>query len=201
MSAVRLAAQSLLDVLKHGNVNTVFGAADNLRAALEAATAPPVAQAQDDITQIYELFGIGSQARSIQTLMVSLRNTMHFADLLHAVEREFFMVPGEPDDEYPGNEPTHDCILNCWGSNVDQYIEQFRAALTASGHSAAPAPSDLTDEQKAAPELLAALEEMTTEYLLLLKEAMAPQHHKFAEDCATMRQARSAISKATGSQA
>jgi len=80
------------------------------------------------LTQIYDLFGIGSEARSTQTLMVCLRNTRRFADMLHAVEREFFMVPGDPDDDYPDDEPDDECLLNCWGSTVEQYVEQFRAA-------------------------------------------------------------------------
>lgn len=95
------------------------------------ATPLPAAPAPTDIEAVYDFMGFGSQARSLSNLMVCLRNMNHFADLLHAVEREFFMVPGEPDEDFPDEEPQDECLLNCWGSTEAQYIEQFRAALAA----------------------------------------------------------------------
>ncbi|MEL7893460.1 hypothetical protein [Vreelandella neptunia] len=58
-----------------------------------------------------------------------INNAKRFAEHLHAIEREFFMVPGEPDEDYPDAEPDDECLVNCWGSTTEQYVEQFRAAL------------------------------------------------------------------------
>ncbi|MBS3670157.1 hypothetical protein [Vreelandella boliviensis] len=58
-----------------------------------------------------------------------INNVKGFAEQLHAIEREFFMVPGEPDEDYPDDEPDDECLVNCWGSTTEQYVEQFRAAL------------------------------------------------------------------------
>lgn len=58
-----------------------------------------------------------------------IENMKRFAERLHAIEREFFMVPGEPDEGYPDAEPGDECLVNCWGSTTEQYVEQFRAAL------------------------------------------------------------------------
>lgn len=58
-----------------------------------------------------------------------INNLKGFAEQLHAIEREFFMVPGEPDEDYPDAEPDDECLVNCWGSTTEQYVEQFRAAL------------------------------------------------------------------------
>ena len=92
--------------------------------------AAPIQSAEvAELTAIYDMFGIGAMARNIGTLTTSIRNVLHFADLLHAVEREFFMVPGEADPEFEGEEPDDECLVNCWGSTQSEYIEQFRAAL------------------------------------------------------------------------
>ncbi len=77
-----------------------------------------------------DLFGIGSGARSASVLMGNLTNVKRFAEYLHAIESEFFMVPGQPDDDYPDDEPEPECLVNSWGSTREQYVEQFRAALT-----------------------------------------------------------------------
>lgn len=67
----------------------------------------------------------------MSTLLANIENTKRFADLRHAVDREFSMVPGEPsikpDDE--GAPVDGKCLVNCWGSTPEQYIEQFQAAL------------------------------------------------------------------------
>lgn len=78
-------------------------------------------------------------------------------------------------------------------------IEYCIAALA----SAAPAKvlADLTDAQKAAPELLAALQEMVIEYRLLLKDSLEKQHWQFVDDSVVLRTATAAIAIATGSQA
>jgi hypothetical protein len=102
-------------------------AAANPAAVLELIAL--VERQEAELKEVYDLFGIGSQARTISTLTTSVRNVIKFTDLLHAVEREFFMVPGEPDEDYPDEELQDECLVNCWGSTETQYIEQFRAAL------------------------------------------------------------------------
>ncbi|MGC3935925.1 hypothetical protein [Pseudomonas atacamensis] len=83
-----------------------------------------------ELARIYNLFGLSSN-HELSTLLVNIENTKHFSDLLQAVEREFFMVPGEPSGE-PEDEgaPVDDeCLVNRWGSKPAEYLEQFRAAL------------------------------------------------------------------------
>lgn len=81
------------------------------------------------LSDICDLFKIGEDARTRSAIMTNIENINDFADKLHAIEREFFMVPGEPDDDYPDEEPADECLVNCWGTTTEQYVEQFRAAL------------------------------------------------------------------------
>lgn len=84
------------------------------------------------LQQVYELLGIAEFARTPGVLMVCLENMQRFCEYLGAVEREFFMVPGEPGDE-PGDEglePADECLLSKFGAESAQhYVEQFRTAL------------------------------------------------------------------------
>lgn len=94
---------------------------------------------QPELARIYNVFGLSSN-HELSTLLANIENTKRFSDLLHAVEREFFMVPGEPSGE-PEDEgaPVDDeCLVNCWGSTRAQYIEQFRAALPAAFANSVP---------------------------------------------------------------
>ena len=81
------------------------------------------------LSDMCDLFKIGEDARTRSAIMTNIENVNDFADKLHAIEREFFMVPGEPDDDYPDEEPADECLVNCWGTTTEQYVEQFRAAL------------------------------------------------------------------------
>jgi hypothetical protein len=81
--------------------------------------------------KIGDLLGIGALARNDSTILTSLRNIKKFAEMLHAIERNFFMVPGEVDEDFPDDEPEDECVLNCWGSTIEEYVEQFRAAQAA----------------------------------------------------------------------
>lgn len=134
----------------HGGMNVEDGIS-SARAILAASQQPAARaiQAQDgaydaeaDLQRVYDVFGIGKEARSIGVLLTNVRNCMHFFELMTAVEREFFMVPGEPDDDYPNEEPQDECLVNSWGSTQAEYIEQFRAALAkiAAPSPAQPAP-------------------------------------------------------------
>ncbi|QCG67304.1 DUF4159 domain-containing protein [Pseudomonas veronii] len=85
---------------------------------------------QPELAPIYNVFGLSSN-HELSTLLVNVENSKRFSDLLHAVEREFFMVPGEPSDEpedegLPGD---YECLVNSWGSTESEYLKQFRAAL------------------------------------------------------------------------
>ena len=86
-------------------------------------------EATETLQKICNIFRIGIQAQTQSTILVNVENAVRFADQLHAIEREFFMVPGEPDEDYPDDEPADVCLVNCWGSSTEQYVEQFRAAL------------------------------------------------------------------------
>ncbi|WP_447781009.1 hypothetical protein [Pseudomonas plecoglossicida] len=92
---------------------------------------PEETQLHPDLARIYDIFGL-HHSHPVSVLEVNVRNTKRFSDLLQAVEDEFLMVPGTPSDE-PENEgcPVDDeCLVNRWGSTQEDYIEQFRAALT-----------------------------------------------------------------------
>ena len=81
------------------------------------------------LSDICDLFKIGEDARTRSAIMTNIENAIDFAEKLNAIELEFFMVPGEPDDDYPDEEPADECLVNCWGTTTEQYVEQFRAAL------------------------------------------------------------------------
>lgn len=100
-------------------------------------TAQPSEQAEGaqgelspDMAQVYDLIGL-HHSQLLFVLLTNFKNMKRFSELLHAVEREFFMVPGEPssDPEDEGCEPDDECLVNSWGSTQEKYIEQFRAAL------------------------------------------------------------------------
>ena len=91
--------------------------------------APVVSEGDEILNDICDLFKIGERARTRSAIMTNIENTIDFAEKLHAIELEFFMVPGEPDDDYPDEEPMDECLVNSWGSTTEQYVEQFRAAL------------------------------------------------------------------------
>lgn len=118
-----------------------------------AATVQPVAPSarEQELMQVlqgvYDAFGTGELARTPSTLMTCLRNVISFSEMLHAIEREFFMIPGDPDEDYPDEEPQPECLVNCWGSTVPEYVEQFRAALALKAQAiAAPQPQAAQSE-------------------------------------------------------
>lgn len=79
-----------------------------------------------DLVRIYNLFGLSSN-HELSTLLANVESCKRRADMLHTVEHEFFMVPGEPENE--GDTPPYECLVNSWGSTTEQYVKQFRAAL------------------------------------------------------------------------
>lgn len=104
---------------------------------------------QPELAPIYNVFGLSSN-HELSTLLVIIENTKRFADLLHAIEREFFMVPGESSDE-PEDEgaPVDDeCLVNCWGSTPAEYLKQFKEALPIAAANSIPAhESPVTGEK------------------------------------------------------
>lgn len=101
----------------------------NLNEALDNANAGRGAlRAAGELESVYEAFGIGAGAREPHILRHNIENVKRRADCLNAIEREFFMVRGEPDEDYPGCEPDDECLLR-WGDDPSSYIERFRAAL------------------------------------------------------------------------
>lgn len=97
-----------------------------------------LAERDSILSEICDLFSIGAAARARGTILTNARNVVRFADLLAAVEREFLMIPGQPDDDYPDDEPEGNCLVNRWGSTKDEYIEQFRSALEKLAVDSAP---------------------------------------------------------------
>ena len=94
----------------------------------EADHLPPAQP--DGLGRVYDLIGL-HRSQPMDVLLVNIGNMKRFTELLWAVEREFFMVPGEPSGEHEdeGFEPDDECLVNSWGSKQADYIEQFRVAL------------------------------------------------------------------------
>jgi hypothetical protein len=87
-----------------------------------------VAELEGTINAVGEAFGTGSAARTRGTLVTCAENTVKFTKCLDAVER-FFMMPGEPDEDYPDCEVDDVCLLNHWANSPDEYAEQFRVEI------------------------------------------------------------------------
>jgi len=83
----------------------------------------------DVVDSVSSTLGIGSKARTKETILTNIDNMKRFTELLHSMERQFFMVPGAPDEEYPDDEPEPVCLLNSWGSTPDEYLRQLGHAL------------------------------------------------------------------------
>ena len=128
---------------------TIIQAAIN--ALLAAHEQEPVvnSEAVETLQKICNIFRIGIQAQTQSTILANVENAVRFADQLHAIEREFFMVPGEPDEDYPDDEPADVCLVNCWGSTTELYVEQFRSALMRVAHPAPSTPAAMPEEMTA----------------------------------------------------
>lgn len=123
-----------VDLSLSSMLNLNWAAEDVVRSIIDQGPLfrkPPVSHGDTaSLRQVYDLIGL-SYSQPVSVLLVNFRNVIRFANLLHAIEREFFMVPGEPSDdpEDEGSDPDDVCMVNCWGSTEGQYIEQFRSAL------------------------------------------------------------------------
>ena len=92
-----------------------------------------------DLVRIYDVFDL-HHSHPLSTLLVNIENTKRFSNLLHAVECEFFMVPGEPSDEAEdeGAPVDDECLVNCWGATPADYLNQFKAALPIAAANSIP---------------------------------------------------------------
>ncbi|MQT36274.1 hypothetical protein [Pseudomonas helleri] len=93
-----------------------------------------------ELAHIYNIFGLSSN-HELSTLLINIETAKRFSDLLHAVEREFFMIRGEPSEEpEDADQPVNDkCSVNCWQSTPAEYLKQFKAALPIAAANAVPA--------------------------------------------------------------
>lgn len=82
-----------------------------------------------DMARLYDVIGL-RRSQPVSTLIANIENIKRFSGYLWAVEREFFMVPGEPDEDYPDEYPEPACLLSCFpAESTAAYVEQFRKAL------------------------------------------------------------------------
>lgn len=102
--------------------------------------APKSQGADAALRKVYDLIGL-HYSHDVSVLLANFQNMKRFSEYLHAIEREFFMVPGVPSDEPEdaGSDPDDECLMNCWGSTQEQYVEQFRNALAYLASKAGPA--------------------------------------------------------------
>ncbi|KAA0944857.1 hypothetical protein FQ186_29130 [Pseudomonas sp. ANT_H14] len=124
-----------VDLSLQSMLNLNWSAADVVRAISDQGPLyrkPPVSHGDTALLRkVYDLIGL-SYSQPVSVLLANLKNIIRFSNLLHAIERNFMMVPGKPSDEPEdeGCEPDDLCLVNCWGSSEAEYIEQFRAALS-----------------------------------------------------------------------
>lgn len=91
-----------------------------------------------ELSAIYDAFQIGQSVRTLPILLTNISNARRRSDCLSGVEA-LFTVPADPDDE----ESINTCPLR-WGAERDEYVRQFKAALTArAGRELAEARADL----------------------------------------------------------
>ncbi|MBA9859186.1 hypothetical protein [Ralstonia insidiosa] len=102
------------DTGQQGNAATTLGAVQLPGASAEA------------LQQLFDIFGVGSAARTMPVLLTNVANANRRSMCLAAVEREFFTVESESDDGT--DEPGQECHLN-WGAEPQAYVDQFRSEL------------------------------------------------------------------------
>lgn len=87
------------------------------------------AELESIVDSVGDAFGIGSKARTQPCVYANVKNAVKFSNILDAIERQFFMVPGEPDEDYPECEPEDVFLMNKWGSTETEYVHKFQAWL------------------------------------------------------------------------
>lgn len=95
-----------------------------------AVTTPATVRGQranaEALQKLFDIFGVGSAARTLPVLLTNVANAHRRSTCLAAVEREFFTVGSESVDGT--DEPGEECHLN-WGAEPEAYADQFRSEL------------------------------------------------------------------------
>lgn len=101
---------------------------EDMRAYAGAVRKAERQRIESELAALYDLLSIGAAAREPHVLLHNVENVKRRAECLSVVEREFFMVAGEPDEDFSDGEPADECLLR-WGADAASYVEQFRIAL------------------------------------------------------------------------
>ncbi|AGZ38090.1 hypothetical protein ACLPJG_27010 [Pseudomonas aeruginosa] len=128
IAALEHADQVLL--IAHGSITDEEGGGE----VFLKAPAVPSAE-QRDMARVYDVIGL-HHGHPVGVLLTNLGNIKRFSDYLGAVERAFFMVPGEPSDEAEdaGAPIDEECLLNKFpATSTEHYVDQFREALITIG--------------------------------------------------------------------
>ncbi|WP_256597990.1 hypothetical protein [Pseudomonas sp. XWY-1] len=128
IAALEHADQFLL--IAHGSITDEEGAGE----VYLKAPAMPSAE-QRDMARVYDVIGL-HHGHPVGVLLTNLGNIKRFSDYLGAVERAFFMVPGEPSEEVEdaGASIDEECLLNKFpATSTEHYVNQFREALITIG--------------------------------------------------------------------
>lgn len=128
IAALEHADQVLL--IAHGSITDEEGGGE---VYLKAPALPTVEQR--DMARVYDVIGL-HHGQPVGVLLTNLGNIKRFSDYLGAVERAFFMVPGEPSEEAEdaGAPIDDECLLNKFpAASIEHYVDQFREALITIG--------------------------------------------------------------------
>lgn len=119
-----------------GNNRMGAGAlAEKISEWLAVSVVPQADGVTGALARVYDVIGL-HHSHPLHVLLENVENIKRFAGYLGAVEREFFMVPGEPSDEpEDAGAPIDDvCLVSKFPArSVEHYVEQFREALAIIG--------------------------------------------------------------------
>ena len=121
----------------------------SLSASAGSEPVAPQGNADAILSKICDLFLIGKLARTESTILTNIRNVIHHAGLLHAVERDLFPQPELPEDDDPYAEVDEGLPApNSWAAKDEaDYVAQFRAALAARGFTHPSPPEGMVAAQ------------------------------------------------------
>lgn len=99
-------------------------------------------QAERTLTQVADTFGIGIEARTPGVILANARNAARRSDCLSRIEAHHTITVTDEDGE-----DVPEQILN-WGDEPDQYIETYKAAVTANNQQNAHAERVAADGEQ-----------------------------------------------------
>jgi hypothetical protein len=108
-------------------VNILAAAGDYTGRALDAAG---IRDYEGDFNAVADLLGVGSAARTRDTVLQNVRNLMRRDRCLSAVELQFFTVHHPAAEGIDGDEASVEERLN-WGDEPEAYAARFREELPA----------------------------------------------------------------------